>query len=253
MNLSALFIRRPVATSLLMLALLLSGALAYRFLPVASLPQVDYPTIQVSTLYPGASPNVMTASVTAPLERQFGQMPGLALMTSVSSGGASVITLRFSLKLPIDIAEQQVQAAVNASANFLPADLPMPPSYSKVNPADAPIMTLAVSAADMPLTQIYDLVENRLAMRLSQVNGVGLVGIAGGQRPAVRVQVNPQALAAAGMSLEDVRNAINLNNVNMAKGSLDGAARASSLDANDQLRSPTEYAQLVLEIGRAHV
>ncbi len=250
MNLSALFIRRPVATSLLMLALLLSGALAYRFLPVASLPQVDYPTIQVSTLYPGASPNVMTASVTAPLERQFGQMPGLALMTSVSSGGASIITLRFSLKLPIDIAEQQVQAAVNASANFLPADLPMPPSYSKVNPADAPIMTLAVSAEDMPLTQIHDLVENRLAMRLSQVNGVGLVGIAGGQRPAVRVQVNPQALAAAGLSLEDVRNAINLNNVNMAKGSLDGAARASSLDANDQLRSPKEYAQLVLAYVR---
>ena len=250
MNLSALFIRRPVATSLLMLALLLSGALAYRFLPVASLPQVDYPTIQVSTLYPGASPDVMTASVTAPLERQFGQMPGLALMTSVSSGGASVITLRFSLKLPLDIAEQQVQAAVNASANFLPADLPMPPSYSKVNPADAPIMTLAVSADDMPLTQIHDLVENRLAMRLSQVSGVGLVAIAGGQRPAVRVQVNPQALAAAGLSLEDVRNAINLNNVNMAKGNLDGAARASSLDANDQLRSPKEYAQLVLAFVR---
>lgn len=250
MNLSALFIRRPVATSLLMLALLLSGALAYRFLPVASLPQVDYPTIQVSTLYPGASPDVMTASVTAPLERQFGQMPGLALMTSVSSGGASVITLRFSLKLPLDIAEQQVQAAVNASANFLPADLPMPPSYSKVNPADAPIMTLAVSADEMPLTQIHDLVENRLAMRLSQVSGVGLVAIAGGQRPAVRVQVNPQALAAAGLSLEDVRNAINLNNVNMAKGNLDGAARASSLDANDQLRSPKEYAQLVLAFVR---
>ncbi len=250
MNLSALFIRRPVATSLLMLALLLSGALAYRFLPVASLPQVDYPTIQVSTLYPGASPNVITASVTAPLERQFGQMPGLALMTSVSSGGASVITLRFSLKLPLDVAEQQVQAAVNASANFLPADLPMPPSYSKVNPADAPIMTLAVSADDMPLTQIHDLVENRLAMRLSQVSGVGLVGIAGGQRPAVRVQVNPQALAAAGLSLEDVRNAINLNNVNMAKGSLDGTARASSLDANDQLRSPQEYSQLVLAFVR---
>ena len=250
MNLSALFIRRPVATSLLMLALLLSGALAYRFLPVASLPQVDYPTIQVSTLYPGASPEVMTASVTAPLERQFGQMPGLALMTSVSSGGASVITLRFSLKLPLDIAEQQVQAAVNASANFLPADLPMPPSYSKVNPADAPVMTLAVSADDMPLTQIHDLVENRLAMRLSQVSGVGLVGIAGGQRPAVRVQVNPQALAAAGLSLEDVRNAINLNNVNMAKGSLDGAARASSLDANDQLRSPKEYDDLVLAYVR---
>jgi len=252
MNLSRLFILRPVATSLLMLALLLTGALAYRLLPVASLPQVDYPTIQVSTLYPGASPQVMTASVTAPLERQFGQMPGLALMTSVSSGGASVITLRFSLKLPLDVAEQQVQAAINASANFLPADLPMPPGYSKVNPADAPVMTLAVSADDMPMTLIHDLVENRLAMRLSQVSGVGLVSIAGGQRPAVRVQVNPQALAAAGLSLEDVRNAINLSNVNMAKGNFDGAARASSLDANDQLRSPKEYERMVLAFVRGN-
>ena len=252
MNLSRLFILRPVATSLLMLALLLTGALAYRLLPVASLPQVDYPTIQVSTLYPGASPQVMTASVTAPLERQFGQMSGLALMTSVSSGGASVITLRFSLKLPLDVAEQQVQAAINASANFLPADLPMPPGYSKVNPADAPVMTLAVSADDMPMTLIHDLVENRLAMRLSQVSGVGLVSIAGGQRPAVRVQVNPQALAAAGLSLEDVRNAINLSNVNMAKGNVDGAARASSLDANDQLRSPKEYERMVLAFVRGN-
>jgi len=250
MNLSRLFILRPVATSLLMLALLLTGALAYRLLPVASLPQVDYPTIQVTTLYPGASPDVMTASVTAPLERQFGQMPGLALMTSVSSGGASVITLRFSLKLPLDVAEQQVQAGINASANFLPADLPMPPGYSKVNPADAPVMTLAVSADDMPMTLIHDLVENRLAMRLSQVSGVGLVSIAGGQRPAVRVQVNPQALAAAGLSLEDVRNAINLANVNMAKGNFDGAARASSLDANDQLRSAKEYEHLVIAFVR---
>ena len=179
MNLSRLFILRPVATSLLMLALLLTGALAYRLLPVASLPQVDYPTIQVSTLYPGASPDVMTASVTAPLERQFGQMPGLALMTSVSSGGASVITLRFSLKLPLDVAEQQVQAAINASSSFLPSDLPMPPGYSKVNPADAPIMTLAISADDMPMTLIHDVVENRLAMRLSQISGVGLVSIGG--------------------------------------------------------------------------
>ncbi|MEY4253415.1 MAG: hypothetical protein RLZZ566_885 [Pseudomonadota bacterium] len=252
MNLSRLFILRPVATSLLMLALLLTGALAYRLLPVASLPQVDYPTIQVTTLYPGASPDVMTASVTAPLERQFGQMPGLALMTSVSSGGASVITLRFSLKLPLDVAEQQVQAGINASANFLPADLPMPPGYSKVNPADAPVMTLAVSADDMPMTLIHDLVENRLAMRLSQVSGVGLVSIAGGQRPAVRVQVNPQALAAAGLSLEDVRNAINLANVNMAKGNFDGAARASSLDANDQLRSAKEYEHLVLAFVRGN-
>ena len=252
MNLSRLFILRPVATSLLMLALLLTGALAYRLLPVASLPQVDYPTIQVSTLYPGASPQVMTASVTAPLERQFGQMPGLVLMTSVSSGGASVITLRFSLKLPLDVAEQQVQAAINASASFLPTDLPMPPGYSKVNPADAPVMTLAVSADDMPMTLIHDLVENRLAMRLSQVSGVGLVSIAGGQRPAVRVQVNPQALAAAGLSLEDVRNAINLSNVNMAKGNVDGAARASSLDANDQLRSPKEYERMVLAYVRGN-
>ena len=252
MNLSRLFILRPVATSLLMLALLLTGALAYRLLPVASLPQVDYPTIQVTTLYPGASPQVMTASVTAPLERQFGQMPGLALMTSVSSGGASIITLRFSLKLPLDVAEQQVQAAINASASFLPTDLPMPPSYSKVNPADAPIMTLAVSAEDMPMTLIHDLVENRLAMRLSQVTGVGLVSIAGGQRPAVRVQVNPQALAAAGLSLDDVRNAINLANVNLAKGNLDGPARASSLDANDQLRSPQEYERVVLAYVRGN-
>ncbi len=252
MNLSRLFILRPVATSLLMLALLLSGALAYRWLPVASLPQVDYPTLQVTAIYPGASPDVMTASVTAPLERQFGQMPGLALMTSVSSGGASVITLRFSLKLPLDVAEQQVQAAINASANFLPTDLPMPPGYSKVNPADAPIMTLAVSADDMPMTFIHDLVENRLAMRLSQVSGVGLVSIAGGQRPAVRVQVNPQALAAAGLSLEDVRSAINLSNVNMAKGNLDGAARASSLDANDQLRSVKDYEHMVLAYVRGN-
>ena len=252
MNISALFIRRPIATSLLMLALLLSGMLSYRLLPVASLPQVDYPTIQVTTLYPGASPEVMTASVTAPLERQLGQMPGLALMTSVSSGGASLITLRFSLKLPLDVAEQQVQAAINASASFLPTDLPTPPSYSKVNPADAPILTLAVSAPNLPMTQVHDLVENRIAMRLSQVTGVGLVSIAGGQRPAVRVQVQPQALAAAGLSLEDVRNAINLANVNMAKGGFDGPARASSLDANDQMRSPQDYERLVLAYVRGN-
>jgi multidrug efflux pump len=252
MNLSRLFILRPVATSLLMVALLLSGLLAYRWLPVASLPQVDYPTIQVSTLYPGASPEVITASITAPLERQFGQMPGLALMTSVSSGGASVITLRFSLKLPLDVAEQQVQAAINASTSVLPNDLPMAPSYSKVNPADAPILTLAISSGSLPMTQVHDMVENRLAMRLSQVAGVGLVSIAGGQRPAVRVQVNSQALAASGFSLEDVRTAINQANVNMAKGSLDGPARASSLDANDQLRTVDEYANLVLAYVRGN-
>ena len=246
MNLSQLFILRPVATSLTMLALLLCGALAYRFLPVASLPQIDYPTVQVNTLYPGASPEVMTATVTAPLERQLGQMPGLDQMTSVSSGGASVITLRFSLKLPLDVAEQQVQAAINAAIGVLPADLPMPPAYSKVNPADAPVLTLAISSPSLPITRVHDMVENRLAMRLSQVAGVGLVSIAGAQRPSVRVQVNSQALGAAGFSLEDVRTAINQANVSMAKGSLDGPARASSLDANDQMQSSQDYANLVL-------
>ncbi|MDP5117039.1 MAG: efflux RND transporter permease subunit [Burkholderiaceae bacterium] len=246
MNLSRLFILRPVATSLTMLALLLCGALAYRFLPVASLPQIDYPTIQVNTLYPGASPEVMTATVTAPLERQLGQMPGLDQMTSVSSGGASVITLRFSLKLPLDVAEQQVQAAINAATGVLPADLPMPPAYSKVNPADAPVLTLAISSPSLPITRVHDMVENRLAMRLSQVAGVGLVSIAGAQRLSVRVQVNSQALSAAGFSLEDVRTAINQANVSMAKGSLDGPARASSLDANDQMQSAQDYANLVL-------
>ena len=246
MNLSQLFILRPVATSLTMLALLLCGTLAYRFLPVASLPQIDYPTVQVNTLYPGASHEVMTATVTAPLERQLGQMPGLDQMTSVSSGGASVITLRFSLKLPLDVAEQQVQAAINAAIGVLPADLPMPPAYSKVNPADAPVLTLAISSPSLPITRVHDMVENRLAMRLSQVAGVGLVSIAGAQRPSVRVQVNSQALGAAGFSLEDVRTAINQANVSMAKGSLDGPARASSLDANDQMQSSQDYANLVL-------
>ena len=246
MNLSRLFILRPVATSLTMLALLLCGTLAYRFLPVASLPQIDYPTVQVNTLYPGASPEVMTATVTAPLERQLGQMPGLDQMTSVSSGGASVITLRFTLKLPLDVAEQQVQAAINAAIGVLPSDLPMPPAYSKVNPADAPVLTLAISSPSLPITRVHDMVENRLAMRLSQVAGVGLVSIAGAQRPSVRVQVNSQALGAAGFSLEDVRTAINQANVSMAKGSLDGPARASSLDANDQMQSAQDYANLVL-------
>ena len=246
MNLSRQFILRPVATSLTMLALLLCGTLAYRFLPVASLPQIDYPTVQVNTLYPGASPEVMTATVTAPLERQLGQMPGLDQMTSVSSGGASVITLRFSLKLPLDVAEQQVQAAINAAIGVLPSDLPMPPAYSKVNPADAPVLTLAISSPSLPITRVHDMVENRLAMRLSQVSGVGLVSIAGAQRPSVRVQVNSQALSAAGFSLEDVRTAINQANVSMAKGSLDGPARASSLDTNDQMQSSQDYANLVL-------
>ncbi|NCT82945.1 MAG: MdtB/MuxB family multidrug efflux RND transporter permease subunit [Comamonadaceae bacterium] len=246
MNPSRLFIARPVATSLLMLAIVLAGALAYRLLPVAALPEVDYPTIQVTTLYPGASPEVMTSSVTAPLERQFGQMPGLAQMSSTSSGGASVITLRFDLSLSLDVAEQEVQAAINAGSNLLPGDLPMPPVYSKVNPADAPVLTIAVSSATLPITRVHDLVESRLAQKISQVPGVGLVGIAGGRRPAVRIQADPGALAALGLSIDDVRTVISAANVNQSKGSFDGPLRASTLDANDQLRSAAEYANLVI-------
>ena len=246
MNLSRLFILRPVATSLLMLAILIAGALAYRLLPLSALPEVDYPTIQVTTLYPGASPDVMTSAVTAPMERQFGQMPGLSQMSSTSSGGASVISLRFSLDITLDVAEQQVQAAINAGSNLLPGDLPMPPTYSKVNPADAPILTLAITSPSLPVIRMHDMVENRLAPKLSQVPGVGLVSIAGGRRPAVRIQANPTALAGAGMSLEDLRTTIISSNVNQAKGSFDGAARASTIDANDQLKSPEEYANLIV-------
>ena len=246
MNLSRLFILRPVATSLLMVAIQIAGALAYRLLPLSALPEVDYPTIQVTTLYPGASPDVMTSGVTAPLERQFGQMPGLTQMSSTSSGGASVITLRFALDVTLDIAEQQVQAAINAGSNLLPGDLPMPPIYRKVNPADAPVLTLAITSPSLPVIRIHDLVENRLAPKLSQVPGVGLVSIAGGRRPAVRIQANPSALAGVGLSLEDVRTTINAANVNQAKGSFDGAARASTIDANDQLKTAAEYASLII-------
>ncbi len=246
MNISRLFILRPVATSLLMVAILIAGMLAYRLLPISALPEVDYPTIQVTALYPGASPDVVTSSVTAPLERQFGQMPGLAQMSSTSSGGASVITLRFSLDISLDVAEQQVQAAINAGSNLLPTDLPMPPTYSKVNPADAPIMTLAITSPSLQVIRVHDLVENRLAPKLSQVPGVGLVSIAGGQRPAVRIQANPTALATLGMSLDDVRTAIGSANVNQAKGSFDGAVRASTIDANDQLKSAKEYSDLII-------
>ena len=246
MNISRPFILRPVATSLLMLALLLSGLLALRLLPVSALPEVDYPTIQITTLYPGASPDVMTATVTAPLERQFGQMQGLAQMSSTSSGGASVITLRFSLDIAMDVAEQEVQAAINAGSNLLPPDLPMPPLYSKVNPADAPIMTLAITSPSLPVIRVNDLVENRLAPRLSQVPGVGLVAVAGGRRPAVRIQVNPATLAGLGFTLDDVRTAIAAANVRQAKGGFDGPDRASSIDANDQLQSAAEYRNLVL-------
>ena len=246
MNLSRLFILRPVATSLLMVAILISGILAYRLLPLSALPEVDYPTIQVLTFYPGASPEVMTSSVTAPLERQFGQMPGLRQMSSTSSGGASVITLQFNLDMALDVAEQQVQAAINAGSNFLPADLPAPPVYNKVNPADAPILTLALTSATIPLPQVQNLADTRIAQKLSQVTGVGLVTLAGGQRPAVRVQANPKALAANNLNLEDVRTAITNANVNQAKGSFDGPQRAFTIDANDQLRSAQEYAKIIV-------
>ena len=236
-----------------MLAILLTGIVAYRQLPISALPQVDYPTIQVVTLYPGASPDVMTSSITAPLERQFGQMPGLNQMSSSSSGGASVITLQFSLELSLDIAEQEVQAAINASGSFLPTDLPMPPIYSKVNPADAPILTLAVMSKTMQMPRLQNLVDTRVAQKISQLPGVGLVSIAGGQRPAVRIRANPKALAAYGLSLEDLRLAIGAANVNQAKGSFDGPARASTIDANDQLRSADEYRNLIIayKAGRA--
>ena len=240
------FILRPVATSLLMAAIVLAGAIAYRTLPLSALPEVDYPTIQVVTFYPGASPDVMTSSVTAPLERQFGQMPGLKQMSSTSSGGASVIALQFGLELTLDVAEQEVQAAINAGSNFLPTDLPAPPVYSKVNPADAPILTLGITSKTMPLPQVQNLVDTRLAQKISQLPGVGLVTLSGGQRPAVRVQVNPRALAGNGLGLEDVRAAVASANVNQAKGSFDGPSRAYTIDANDQLRSAAEYRAVII-------
>ncbi|WJD64850.1 MdtB/MuxB family multidrug efflux RND transporter permease subunit [Pseudomonas kurunegalensis] len=246
MNLSRLFILRPVATTLSMLAIVLAGLIAYKLLPVSALPQVDYPTIRVMTLYPGASPQVMTSAVTAPLERQFGQMPGLEQMASTSSGGASVLTLRFNLDMNMDVAEQQVQAAINAASNLLPSDLPAPPVYNKVNPADTPVLTLAISSKTMPLPKLNDLVDTRVAQKLAQISGVGMVSIAGGQRQAVRIKVNVDALAANGLNLDDVRTLIGASNVNQPKGNFDGPTRVSMLDANDQLRSPEEYANLIL-------
>src|SRR3954463_2165356 len=246
MNPSRLFILRPVATSLLMVAILLSGLFAYRQLPLSALPEVDYPTIQVVTFYPGASPDVMTSSVTAPLERQFGQMPGLKQMSSTSSGGASIITLQFNLDLSLDVAEQEVQAAINAGSNLLPTDLPAPPVYSKVNPADTPILTLGVTSKTLQLPQVQNLVDTRLAQKISQVTGVGLVSLSGGQRPAVRVQANPKALASNGLNLEDVRTGIAASNVDQAKGSFDGPQRAYTIDANDQLRSAAEYSKVII-------
>ncbi len=246
MNPSRPFILRPVATSLVMVGILLAGLLAYRLLPTAALPQVDYPTIQITTLYPGASPEVMTSMVTAPLERQFGQMPGLKQMLSTSSAGASVVTLTFALNLALDVAEQEVQAAINAASSFLPQDLPMPPVYNKVNPADVPILSLAITSKGLPLPKVYEVIDTRLVPKLAQVLGVGMVSLSGGQRPAVRVQLNPRALAANGLNLEDIRSAITNANVNSPKGSVDGVLRAATLNANDQLRSAEEYRELVV-------
>src|SRR3989440_7814817 len=246
MNISKPFIVRPVATSLLMMGVLLAGAVAYRQLPVSALPEVDYPTIQVLTFYPGASPEVVASSVTAPLERQFGQVPGLKQMTSTSSDGASVITLQFALELNIDIAEQEVQAAINASGTYLPKDLPNPPIYSKTNPADAPILTLALTSKVMPLSKVEDLADTRLAQKMSQLPGVGLVSISGGQKPAVRVQVNPAALANLNLNMEDVRTAIAQANVNQAKGNFDGKRQAYTIGANDQILSSDQYRPLVV-------
>ncbi|QJW54262.1 Multidrug resistance protein MdtB [Serratia plymuthica] len=243
---SRLFILRPVATTLLMVAILLAGIIGYRSLPVSALPEVDYPTIQVVTLYPGASPDVVTSAITAPLERQFGQMSGLKQMASQSSGGASVVTLQFQLELPLDVAEQEVQAAINSATNLLPSDLPYPPIYSKVNPADPPIMTLAVTSTAMPMTQVEDMVETRVAQKISQVTGVGLVTLSGGQRPAVRVKLNAAAVAAYGLDSEIIRTAIGNANVNSAKGSLDGPTRSVTLSANDQMKSADDYRQLIV-------
>ncbi|MCU5787593.1 multidrug efflux RND transporter permease subunit [Alloalcanivorax marinus] len=246
MSLSRPFILRPVATSLLMAALLMAGLLAWRLLPVAALPQVDYPVIQVFTFQPGAGPEVTARTITAPLERQLGRIPGLKQMSSTSAAGASVITLQFDLAMDLGVAEQEVQAAMNTAGNLLPGDLPTPPIYRKVNPADAPILTLAISSATLPLPEVHDLVDTRIAQKLAQLSGVGLVSLAGGQRPALRVQTNPMALAAYGVSLEEVRAAIAATNVNQPKGSFDGPFRSTMLEANDQIRSVAEYRDLIV-------
>src|SRR6266498_3772547 len=246
MNPSGPFNLRPIATSLLMIGLLLVGVVAYKQLPVSALPQVDYPTIQVVTFYPGASPEVMTSSITAPLERQFGQLPGLNQMTSTSSGGSSLITLQFTLDLNIDVAEQEVQASINAASSFLPTDLPNPPIYSKTNPADAPVLTLALTSKTLPLSKVEDLADTRLAQKISQLSGVGLVSISGGQKPAVRVQANPAELASYGLTMENVRSAIAQSNVNQAKGNFDGPRQAYTIGANDQLLSSDQYGSQII-------
>ncbi|MGI4937101.1 MAG: efflux RND transporter permease subunit, partial [Janthinobacterium lividum] len=240
------FIERPVATSLLMLAIVLAGIVGFRFLPLSALPQVDFPTIQVQTLYPGGSPEVMSQTVTAPLERQFGQMAGLARMSSTSASGVSVITLQFGLGQTLDVAEQEVQAAINAGGSLLPADLPAPPVYAKINPADAPVLTLAITSQTLPLTEVQNIVNTRLALKISQVSGVGLVSLSGGQRPAVRIQADTRALASYGLGLDTLRTAITAANANSAKGSFDGPTRSYTINANDQLLAAEEYKQLVI-------
>jgi len=246
MSPSRIFILRPVATTLLMVGLLLVGLVAYRELPVSALPEVDYPTIQVVTFYPGADPDVMASSVTAPLERQFGEVPGLSQMTSTSSLGSSIITLQFNLDQNIDVEEQQVQAAINAATTYLPSDLPNPPIYSKVNPADAPILTLALTSDTLPLTKVEDLADTALAQKISQLPGVGLVSISGGQKPAVRIKANPTQLASYGLSLEDVRTALAAANVNQAKGVLDGPRQSFTIGANDQLLTSPGYNNVIV-------
>src|SRR5215469_10715044 len=246
MNPSRLFIERPVATTLLMIAILVVGGIAYFELPLSALPEVAYPTIQVQTFYPGASPEVVTSAITAPLEKQLGQMPGLDQMSSTSSSGASVITLQFNLSLDIDVAEQEVQAAISAAQNLVPADLPAPPVYAKVNPADAPVLTLGITSKVMPLTQVEDLADTRVAQKISQIKGVGVVSVTGGERPAVRVIVNPRALAAYGLNIDDLRTTINVANQNGPKGTLDGPSRAYTINTNDQLKSADEYANIVI-------
>ena len=240
------FILRPVATSLLMAAIMLVGIVAYTQLPVSALPEVDYPTIQVLTFYPGASPDVVATTVTAPLERQFGEMQGLSQMTSTSSGATSVVVLQFNLSLNIDIAEEEVQSAINAAQSFLPADLPAPPIYSKTNPADAPVLTLGITSKTMPLSQVEDYVDTRLAPKISQLNGVGLVSISGGQKPAVRIQVNPAQLQSYGIDLEAVRTALVSASVNQAKGNFDGPRQDYQIDANDQLVTSADYKDVVV-------
>src|SRR5258708_5714567 len=246
MNVSEPFIQRPVATSLLMVGVILMGCLGYYLLPISALPSVDFPTIQVTAQYPGASPEVMASSVTTPLERQFGQISGLGMMTSVSSFGNASITLQFNLDRDIDAAAQDVQAAMNAAGGFLPKNMPNPPTYSKVNPADTPILTLEITSDTLPLEKVNDLADTLLAQKLSEVSGVGLVTIQGSQRPAVRVRINPAAMASRSIGMEDVRNALIQNNVNAPKGSFDGARQSYSIGANDQIFSAAEYRDVII-------